>query len=101
MKNRENSGEEHSQKREDEHESERRERPGDPSQFLSGILDSQVKVKLNSGLVYEGHMKSIDGYMNIALERVREIAEGRVQNEFGDLFVRGNNVLYIQPLRGV
>lgn len=31
--------------------------------------------------------------MNIALERCKEVAEGRVTRNWGDAFVRGNNGL--------
>jgi U6 snRNA-associated Sm-like protein LSm6 len=40
-------------------------------------------------------MASLDGYMNIALENTTEYAEGNLTNEYGDCFIRGNNVLYI------
>jgi hypothetical protein len=33
--------------------------------------------------------------MNIALERCKEVAEGRVIRNWGDAFVRGNNGLLI------
>jgi U6 snRNA-associated Sm-like protein LSm6 len=78
----------------------------DPSGFLSEIIGAPVTVKLNSGIVYKGMCKlsvrrlplmssgdlqSVDGYMNIALERCKEVAEGRVIRSWGDAFVRGNN----------
>jgi U6 snRNA-associated Sm-like protein LSm6 len=40
-----------------------------------------------------GDLQSVDGYMNIALERCKEFAEGRVIRNWGDAFVRGNNGL--------
>lgn len=43
-----------------------------------------------------GDLQSVDGYMNIALERCKEIAEGKVVRNWGDAFVRGNNGMY-QP----
>jgi hypothetical protein len=38
-----------------------------------------------------GELQSVDGYMNIALENCREIADGKVIRNYGDAFVRGNN----------
>ncbi|KAF2710286.1 Sm-like ribonucleoprotein [Pleomassaria siparia CBS 279.74] len=67
----------------------------DPSGFLSEIIGAPVTVKLNSGIIYKGDLQSVDGYMNIALERCKEIAEGKVVRNWGDAFVRGNNVTYI------
>ncbi|KAH8693508.1 putative U6 snRNA-associated Sm-like protein LSm6 [Talaromyces proteolyticus] len=67
----------------------------DPSTFLSEIIGSPVIVKLNSGVVYQGELQSVDGYMNIALEKTDEYVNGQLRRSYGDAFVRGNNVLYI------
>ncbi|KKA21681.1 U6 snRNA-associated Sm-like protein LSm6 [Rasamsonia emersonii CBS 393.64] len=75
----------------------------DPSAFLSEIIGAPVTVKLNSGVVYKGQrsdfalgeLQSVDGYMNIALEKTEEYVNGRLRRNYGDAFVRGNNVLYI------
>jgi len=67
----------------------------DPSGFLSEIIGSQVTVKLNSGVVYKGELQSVDGYMNIALEKTEEHIDGVKKRSYGDAFVRGNNVMYI------
>jgi U6 snRNA-associated Sm-like protein LSm6 len=80
----------------------------DPSGFLSEIIGSQVTVKLNSGVVYKGklcslkcrghllmslvgELQSVDGYMNIALEKTEEHVNGVKKRSYGDAFVRGNN----------
>ncbi|KAJ5487953.1 hypothetical protein N7530_002253 [Penicillium desertorum] len=67
----------------------------DPSLFLSEIIGAPVIVKLNSGVVYKGELQSVDGYMNIALEKTEEYVNGKLRRSYGDAFVRGNNVLYI------
>ncbi|CZR50733.1 U6 snRNA-associated Sm-like protein LSm6 [Phialocephala subalpina] len=67
----------------------------DPSGFLSQIIGSSVTVKLNSGVVYRGELQSIDGYMNLALEKCEEHIDGVKKRIYGDAFVRGNNVMYI------
>ncbi|MCJ1477946.1 U4/U6-U5 snRNP complex subunit lsm6 [Lambiella insularis] len=63
----------------------------DPSGFLSEIIGAPVTVKLNSGVVYKGELQSVDGYMNIALEKTEEYVNGRLRRSYGDAFVRGNN----------
>jgi U6 snRNA-associated Sm-like protein LSm6 len=45
-------------------------------------------------LTSPGDLQSVDGYMNIALERCQEVADGRVIRSWGDAFVRGNNGLF-------
>ncbi|ODQ78952.1 hypothetical protein BABINDRAFT_13976 [Babjeviella inositovora NRRL Y-12698] len=73
---------------------------GRSANFLSGITNSAVVVKLHSGITYKGTLQSIDGYMNIVLEG-RDVQEcvgkdSKVVNSFkNDVFIRGNNVLYI------
>lgn len=42
-----------------------------------------------------GVLVSIDGYMNVAMEQTEEYVDGQLQNQYGDAFIRGNNVLYI------
>ena len=81
----------------------------DPSTFLSEIIGAPVTVKLNSGVVYKGfrssnqdyslivsnlgigELQSVDGYMNIALEKSEEYVNGKLRRVYGDAFVRGNN----------
>ena len=81
----------------------------DPSGFLSEIIGNPVTVKLNSGVVYKGslsarshqwsilihyftgELQSVDGYMNIALEKTEEYVNGQLRRSYGDAFVRGNN----------
>jgi U6 snRNA-associated Sm-like protein LSm6 len=84
----------------------------DPSSFLSDIIGHPVTVKLNSGVVYKGffflirstplllyfladllsgELQSVDGYMNIALEKTEEFVDGVKRRTYGDAFVRGNN----------
>ena len=83
----------------------------DPSSFLSEILGAPVTVKLNSSVVYKGDffpllqsgflpdcffkglLSSVDGYMNIALEKTEEYVDGEFKKAYGDSFVRGNNGL--------
>ncbi|KAJ5818283.1 hypothetical protein N7474_003874 [Penicillium riverlandense] len=63
----------------------------DPSAFLGEIIGAPVIVKLNSGVVYKGELQSVDGYMNIALEKTEEFVNGKLRRKYGDAFVRGNN----------
>lgn len=65
--------------------------PKDPASFLSSIIGVPVTVKLNSGIVYKGELQSVDGYMNIALEKCAEYVNGQLRRNYGDAFVRGNN----------
>ena len=82
----------------------------DPSGFLSEIIGASITVKLNSGVEYRGQytaanrvrakilmrvnigeLQSVDGYMNIALEKTEEYVGGQLKHKYGDVFIRGNN----------
>ncbi|KAK9480385.1 U6 snRNA-associated Sm-like protein LSm6 [Lipomyces japonicus] len=69
-----------------------------PSNFLASITGAKVAVKLNSGVEYRGELQCVDGYMNIALEKAEEYVDGTLKNDYGDVFIRGNNVLYISAI---
>ncbi|KAK6908021.1 U6 snRNA-associated Sm-like protein LSm6 [Kwoniella sp. B9012] len=71
---------------------------GSPSEFLKNIVGKRVKVRIGSGVDYHGLLTCLDGYMNVALEDTEEWANGRKTAEYGDCFLRGNNVLYISAL---
>lgn len=45
-----------------------------------------------------GELSSVDGYMNIALEKTVEYVNGEVRNKYGDVFIRGNNGTVPPPL---
>lgn len=95
-----------------------------PGEFLKEIQNKPVVVKLNSGVDYRGAAHSswpnichraimqidqqatsigvlvcIDGYMNIAMEQTEEFVEGQLKNNYGDAFIRGNNVLHISAAK--
>ena len=38
-----------------------------------------------------GELQSVDGYMNIALEKTEELIDGKLRRKYGDAFIRGNN----------
>lgn len=43
-----------------------------------------------------GELQSVDGYMNIALEKTQEYVDGKARRSYGDAFVRGNNGTYLR-----
>lgn len=66
--------------------------------FLSGLTHSPVVVKLNNGVEYHGLLNSIDGFMNIVLEDSEEFVDNVKIKDYGEVFLRGNNVLYISQI---
>lgn len=72
------------------------------SSFLSNIIGKPVNVKLHSGMLYQGRLQSIDGFMNVSLNSAIEYYEhernGTIHEYNSDVFLRGTQVLYISEL---
>ena len=47
--------------------------------------------RFNYADILVGELQSVDGYMNIALEKTEEYVGGVKKRSYGDAFVRGNN----------
>lgn len=62
-----------------------------PSEFIKQVMGRPVIVKLNSGVTYHGILAGLDEYMNIAMEQTEEYEDGKFQQRYGDVFIRGNN----------
>ncbi|KAK2196892.1 bifunctional LSM domain superfamily/LSM domain [Babesia duncani] len=66
-----------------------------PSAYIATISRKRVLVKLYDGSELRGILATIDDRMNIALEDAQEYLESALIKTYGDVFIRGNNVLYI------
>ncbi|AQZ10000.1 LSM6 (YDR378C) [Zygosaccharomyces parabailii] len=73
------------------------------SQFLATIIGQNVNVKLHSGMLYQGRLESIDGFMNVALSSAKEHYEsgtnGLLKTYPTDVFLRGTQVMYISEVK--
>ena len=68
-----------------------------PADFLKKMLGKSVEVKLNDNLTFfQGTLSCLDGTMNVLLSGVKEIVKGETINEFKEVLLRGNNVIYIK-----
>ena len=68
-----------------------------PIKILRKAIDSIVLVKLKDGKEYRGRLKEIDVYMNLVLEGAEELEDGKPTAKYGEVLIRGNNILYIKP----
>ena len=68
-----------------------------PMDELLKLIEQQVIVKLKNGMSYKGILVKVDNYMNIYLQSADEYDEnGRLIASYGDIIIRGNNILYIE-----
>jgi len=68
-----------------------------PIKILQKATSNLVLIKLKDGKEYRGRLKEIDVYMNLVLEGAEELMEGNPTAKFGEVLIRGNNILYIKP----
>lgn len=72
----------------------KRNNPGD---FLKKMLGREVEVKLNDNhTFFVGVMTVLDGNMNVLLTNAKEICRDQKIDEFKQILIRGNNVLFIK-----
>ncbi|MHA1148225.1 MAG: LSM domain-containing protein [Promethearchaeota archaeon] len=68
-----------------------------PLQILMAAQNSQILLRLKDGTEYKGLLKEIDPYMNIILEDATEIMDGSPVAKYNEIFIRGNNLLFVKP----
>ncbi len=66
-----------------------------PLNVLIKQLDGNIEVVLKNGYEYKGKMIKCDGYMNILLEGATESKDEQLMTNYGNVLLRGNNILYI------
>jgi len=66
-----------------------------PLNVLIKQLQGNIEVVLKNGCDYKGKMIKCDSHMNILLEGATEFKEEHAITNYGNVLLRGNNVLYI------
>ena len=66
-----------------------------PLNVLIKSAGSNVAIALKGRGEYRGKMIQADGYMNMMLKGAKEYDNSGLVANYGDVFIRGNNVLYI------
>lgn len=66
-----------------------------PLNVLIRQMNAYISITLKNGMEYRGTMVHCDGYMNIILEGASEHYNGQLLAHYGQVLVRGNNILFI------
>jgi len=66
-----------------------------PLNVLTKRLNTYIVITLKNGVEYRGTMVRCDGYMNILLDGASEHVHDAITTNYGNVLVRGNNILYI------
>ena len=73
------------------------QRSKNPLAILQNAQGSVILLRLKDGTEYRGMLKEIDAYMNMILEDATEIMDGSPIAKYNEIFIRGNNLLFIKP----
>ncbi len=68
-----------------------------PLKILQRAVNNKILVRLKDGHEYTGRLIETDAYMNLVLTEAEELDRGEAVARFGEVFIRGNNILYIKP----
>jgi small nuclear ribonucleoprotein (snRNP)-like protein len=68
-----------------------------PLHILQNAMGSIIILRLKDGTEYRGLLKEIDAYMNMIIENCTEIMDGSPVAKYNEIFIRGNNLLFIKP----
>lgn len=68
-----------------------------PLEILQRSIESEIVVRLKDGTEYIGVLVEADSYMNLILSDAKEMQDENMVARYGEIFVRGNNILYIKP----
>jgi len=66
-----------------------------PLNLLVKRVNNEVLVRLKNDREYRGKMIDCDIHMNVILEGATEFHDGAQVANFGNLILRGNNILYV------
>ncbi len=73
------------------------QRSKNPLSILQAAQNSIILLRLKDGTEYRGLLKEIDAYMNMILENATEMLENTPVAKYNEIFIRGNNLLFIKP----
>ena len=66
-----------------------------PLNILIKSNGANIEVALKGRGMYRGKLMRADGYMNMMLKGAKEYDRNGLIASYGDVFIRGNNVMYV------
>ena len=67
-----------------------------PIKALELQLNDIISVKLKDQRIFRGHLTRCDMYMNLTLADAEELENNETKAKYGQVLIRGNNILWIQ-----
>ena len=66
-----------------------------PLNILIKSNGANIEVAIKGRGMYRGKLMRADGYMNMMLKGAKEYDRNGLIASYGDVFIRGNNVMYV------
>ncbi len=70
-----------------------------PLDTLKKAIGSTVLVRLKGGRELRGKLVSYDTHVNLVIEEAEELNEDEASKRYGEMIIRGDNVVFISPAR--
>ncbi len=70
-----------------------------PLDTLNRARDKQVIVELKNGKQFVGLLRAFDIHINVVLDDAEERANGELSRKLGQVFIRGDTIIFISPSR--
>lgn len=70
-----------------------------PLDTLNQAIGSTVLVGLKGGRELRGKLISYDTHVNLVLEETEEVESEGASKRFGEMIIRGDNVVFVSPAR--
>jgi len=67
-----------------------------PIKALEEQLNDVVSIKLKDQRIFRGRLTRCDMYMNLTLADAEELENEETRAKYGQILIRGNNILWIQ-----
>lgn len=68
-----------------------------PLDALNRARNKKVIVELKNGKQYTGKLNAFDIHINVVLDDAEELVNGQLSKKLGNLFLRGDTIIYVCP----
>jgi len=68
-----------------------------PFDVLNKAIGKEVLVILKGDTSIRGTLQAFDVHMNLVLSNAEQLEKGELKTKFGELMIRGDNILFISP----
>lgn len=70
-----------------------------PTDAVKAMKGDRIRIETKGGEVLEGVLEDVDSYINLLLSGTSEVEDGEEARKLGDVVIRGNNIVYLKPIR--